>query len=393
MLPDDYWTFLKKLISTKSLSCEEGDVASIIESEMKLLGYDDVFIDKIGNVIGIIDKGDGPVVCLNGHMDHVPEGSLENWKTPPYKPTVIDGKLYGRATVDMKGALAAMIYAAAKAKKLDDIHGKIVVTAVVQEELQEGLGMQYIVEHEKMNFDAVILGEATNLNLAIGHRGRGELIIRVYGKTSHASMPELGDNAIYHAVPIIEEIMEFQQELPEHQKLGKGTVAVTAIRAYPGEGPIIPDKVELNVDRRMILGVTQKDLVQQLESIISRAKRKDSNISAEVELITLNTRSYTGYEMEVTRFFPTWLMDEQHSIVVKAKYALSEVLGHEPNLITWRFSTDGAYTNGVAKIPTIGFGPGDESLAHQPNEYVPLEHLKVAYNGYVSLIKTLTTYT
>ena len=129
MLPDDYWTFLKKLISTKSLSCEEGDVASIIESEMKLLGYDDVFIDKIGNVIGIIDKGDGPVVCLNGHMDHVPEGSLENWKTPPYKPTVIDGKLYGRATVDMKGALAAMIYAAAKAKKLDDMHGKIVVTA------------------------------------------------------------------------------------------------------------------------------------------------------------------------------------------------------------------------------------------------------------------------
>lgn len=389
MLPERYWIFLKKLIATKSLSSEEQNVAKIIEKEMKYLNFDEVHIDGIGNVIGVIDMGTGPSICLNGHMDHVPEGQLSNWIYGPYEPTIHNGKLYGRATVDMKSALATMVYAAAQAKKDTSFKGKIIVAAVVQEELQEGLGMKFLIEHEKMHFDAVILGEATNLNLAIGHRGRGELKIIIRGRTSHASMPELGDNAIYHAISILQEIQTLQDELPEHPKLGKGTVSVTAIRAFPGEGPIVPDLCVLNIDRRMILGVSELDLVEQMNNIIERAKQKDPNLDATTEMIRVKTKSYTGYEEEITRYFPTWLMDENHKLVVSSRDAIKSVLGVDPKLITWRFSTDGAYTNGVKKIPTVGFGPGDESLAHQPNEYVPIGHLERAYLCYISMITNI----
>jgi len=141
---------------------------------------------------------------LTGHLDHDPEGDLKNWIYPPYEAVITNGILYGRASVDMKSAVASMIYAAAKARDLGVIRGKLIVAAVVLEELQEGIAMKNIVENHNILPDIVILGEATNLNLAIGHRGRAEIEVIVYGKNSHASMPELGDNAIYKALPFLQ---------------------------------------------------------------------------------------------------------------------------------------------------------------------------------------------
>ena len=98
---------------------------------MKKLEYDEVFTDELGSVIGIINGKREKTLCFNGHMDHVPEGDPNNWKYPPYSATIEGDNLYGRATVDMKSALASMIYAAAKARDKEMSNGRIVVTAVV----------------------------------------------------------------------------------------------------------------------------------------------------------------------------------------------------------------------------------------------------------------------
>ena len=382
--------FLSNLIKIPSLSGHEDKVAKILETEMKNLDFDEVFVDDMGNVIGRITNGKGPKICYNGHMDHVPVGELKNWKYDPFSAKIVDGVMYGRATVDMKSALAAMVYGVKRASDDGHIKGTVYVVGVVHEELQEGVAMRYIVEEDGLSFDAVVLGEATNLNLAIGHRGRVEAEIIVYGKTSHASMPEFGDNAIYHAIPILQEIIESQKTLPEHKDLGKGTIAVTSIRAYPGEGPVVPDKCRIVIDRRTAKFITREDFLNELDGIIERAKMKDKRILSEYHILKTKVNCYTGLELEAERFFPTWLMERTHPVVQAGKLAIKNTLGKDPMVITWRFSTDGVYTNGIKKIPTIGFGPGDESLAHQPNEHIRVNDVITAIDGYANLAKELT---
>ena len=389
-MKNDFLSFLSALIKTPSLSGHEDKVAKILEAEMKKLEFDEVFIDDMGNVIGRISSGKGPKICYNGHMDHVPVGELKNWKYNPFSAKIVGEIMYGRATVDMKSALAAMIYGVKKASEKDNIKGSVYVAGVVHEELQEGVAMKYVVEEDGLFFDAVVLGEATNLNLAIGHRGRIEAEIVVYGKTSHASMPEFGDNAIYHAIPILQEIIESQKTLPKHESLGKGTVAVTSIRAYPGEGPVVPDKCRLIIDRRTAQFITKDAFLSELKRIIDKAKTKDKGINAEYSILKTKVNCYTGLELEAERFFPTWLMEKTNPVVNAGKVAIRNTIGREPQIITWRFSTDGVYTNGIKRIPTIGFGPGDERLAHQPNEHIKINDVFTAIDGYANLAKELT---
>jgi len=127
----DVLNFVISLVKTPSLPGQEGKVAKIIYDQMKKLEYDEVFTDELGSVIGIINGKREKTLCFNGHMDHVPEGDPNNWKYPPYSATIEGDNLYGRATVDMKSALASMIYAAAKARDKEMSNGRIVVTAVV----------------------------------------------------------------------------------------------------------------------------------------------------------------------------------------------------------------------------------------------------------------------
>ena len=379
----NFLNFLTSLIKTPSLSGHEEKVAELIFSEMKKLDYDDIFIDELGSVVGIINEGKGRTLCLNGHIDHVPEGNLENWHYPPYSATIVDNVLYGRGTADMKGAVASMVYAAAKARETNKIKGKLVVAAVVLEELQEGIAMKNIVEQHGIVPDLVILGEATRLNLAIGHRGRAELEIVVSGKTSHASMPELADNAVFKALPFLNELKDINEQMPQHPVLGKGTLALTRIISEPSEGPITPDKCKIYLDRRFSVPSTEEDVLKEIEQLIEKAKipKKDVHFRIlESELLC-----YTGKRIIAKRFFPKWFMDRESDIVKEAVQALN-MAGLSPDVITWRFGTDGSYTAGERNIPTIGFGPGDERLAHQPNEHISLSDIYKAIDGYVSLI-------
>jgi len=384
----DVLNFVISLVKTPSPPGQEGKVAKIIYDEMKKLEYDEVFTDELGSVIGIINGKRGKTLCFNGHMDHVPEGDPSNWKYPPYSATIEGDNLYGRATVDMKSALASMIYTAAKARDKEMSNGRIVVTAVVFEELHEGIAMKNIVENHNINPDIVVLGEPTNLNLAIGHRGRAEIEITVYGKTSHASMPELGDNAIFKALPLLRVLKNINKEMPEHPVLGKETLALTKIVSEPPEGPIIPDKCRIFLDRRISVLSTKEEILQETQKILDSISDKLSKDDVKYKIIETELKCYTGYTLKAERFFYKWVLDKEDPLVKKSIKALEEA-GLTPKTIIWRFGTDGSYTAGEKGIPTIGFGPGDEHLAHQPNEHISIKDVNKAINGYISLAKNL----
>ena len=369
--------FLGRLIKTPSLSGEEEEIAGIVTDEMRALGYS-VDVDEMGNVIARRGGKNGRTILFDGHLDHIQPGAIDSWSHPPYAAEVVDGVLYGRATVDMKGALAAMIYGCAAPK----LSGEVVLTLVVHEETNEGVATRKIIEEKNLELDACVLGEPTDLKLSIGQRGRCVFKIVTRGVTSHASMPELGENALYEMTPIIDRLKEANQRLPSHPFLGAGSMAVTSVTCRPGAGPIVPDYCEIQVDRRLVPQET-------LDGVLS--EMKEYALGAEVGLLVDELICYTGYETKAEQYFQGWITDRDHWSVVESMGALEMGLGEKPEIIGWRFSTDGVATAGELGIPTIGFGPGDPALAHQPNERIALADVASAARGYCALAYRLTS--
>ena len=349
--------FLRRLVSTPSLSGHEGEVAEIVVREMEALGYE-VAVDEMGNVIGRRGGG-GRLILFDGHMDHVEPGSPDRWSHDPYGGEIVDGVLYGRGSVDMKGGLAAMIYGCS----LPEPKREIVVSCVVHEETVEGVATKRILEGLRGKPDAAVICEPSDLKLSLGQRGRCVLRVRTRGVTSHASMPELGVNAIYEMLPVLQGIRELGAKLPRHPLLGAGSIAVTDIRCSPGSGPIIPDLCTITVDRRLIPGEDPEGVLEELRGLAS---------GLEAELVEEEMVCYTGYRVRVRQYFPGWITPEEHWLVREGQESLEEALGRRPETTTWRFSTDGVATAGELGIPSIGFGPGDPSLAHQPDEHIAL---------------------
>ncbi|MEM4726630.1 MAG: YgeY family selenium metabolism-linked hydrolase [Candidatus Bathyarchaeia archaeon] len=365
--------FLRRLIETPSLSGHEEKLAELIVESMEILGYD-VTVDEMGSVIGTLGEGERPVI-FDGHMDHVSEGSPKSWSHPPYAAEIDGDVVYGRGAVDMKASLAAMIYGCAASEPSE----KVVVACVVHEETNEGVALREIIERRMPRPKACILGEPTDLKLSIGQRGRTVFKITTHGLTSHASMPELGINSIYRMIPVIERLMQANEKLPRDPFLGAGTIAVTGIRSSP-EGPVVPDLCEVLVDRRLIPS-------ESLEGVLEEMRRLAPE--ADVELMVEEITCYTGLRRTVLQYFPGWLIHPESRLVTLCLEALEASLGYRPETTVWRFSTDGVATAGMLGIPTVGFGPGDPSLAHRPDERVSIADVKAAARGFCALSSRL----
>lgn len=362
--------FLQDLIRIPSLSSQEGRVAKRIAAEMKKLKYDEVTIDPQGNVIGRIGSGK-KVIALDGHIDTVDVGDLAAWKTDPFDPVIKKGVMYGRGTTDMKGGVAASVYAGAMLKKTDFAkHGTLYVTATVQEEDCDGLCWQYIAREDKIRPDVVVITEPTSLRIYRGQRGRMELEIETTGVSCHGSAPERGVNAIYAMAPIIADIEKLNERLKPRKPLGKGTVTISHIRSRSPSLCAVADGCVIHLDRRLTLGETEAVVVKQLKALPSVKKAK-----AKIRVLNYDTPSYTGLTYPTKKYFPTWYAPDAAHEVKTAVKAYREVFGGEPEVGHWTFSTNGVATAGLEGIPTVGFGPGHEHFAHAPNECVELDHL------------------
>jgi putative selenium metabolism hydrolase len=285
----------------------------------------------------------------------------------------------------MKGAIASQVYAGGIIKNLDLPHrGDIIVTSVVQEEPAECLGMAYLCDvtfkQRGITADFVVSGEPSELKIMLGHKGRVELKVTTVGRTSHGSAPWRGVNAVYKMLPVLSKVQTLDANLPTHELLGKSTISLTVISCSPGRLSVIPDLCSVALDRRFIPNETPDQAVKQVEAILKDVGQDDPEFKGSARIHELEEISYTGMKTLARKVMPAWHTSKDHPRVIQACGALEE-LGQEVEFGYWDFATDGSHTAAVLGIPTIGYGPGEESLAHTSRERINLNSLVHSVTG------------
>ncbi len=372
---------LSELVKIKSLSGEEKEVVLTVKKMMEAVGFDEVRIDGLGNAIGRIGNGK-KVIAIDGHIDTVDLGNPDDWDFDPLGGEIKNGFVHGRGTADQSGGPAAFITAGRILKELgleNDV--TIYFTATVMEEDCDGLCWKYIVEEEKIKPECVIVTEPTNLGIYRGHRGRIEIEVSFHGLSAHGSAPERGKNAIYMASKAALEVEKLNERLADDAFLGKGTITISEFVSSSPSLCAVSDFAKLHLDRRLTWGEDKEAALNQIQEIVD-------GVDAKVVLLNYNKTSYTGLTYGMEKYYPTWKIDENHKIIQTGVKTFSDLFISEPKLDKWTFSTNAVAINGLHKIPVIGFGPGQEEMAHAPNEKVPIDHLVKASAFYAYYCQT-----
>ena len=368
---------LSKLIKIKSLSTEEKEVQLELKRQMEEAGFDEVKIDGLGNVIGRIGNG-SKILAIDGHMDTVDMGTLENWDFDPLGGEIKDGFVHGRGTVDQEGGPAAFVTSGKILKELGfDKDLTIFFVGSVMEEDCDGLCWKYIIEEEGIKPDFVISTEPTNLGVYRGHRRRMEIYVSFTGVSAHGSAPERGKNAIYMASKAALEIEKLNEQLKYDDFLGKGSITISEFVSSSPSLCAVADFARLHLDRRLTWGETKESAVKEIEDIVT-------NLGGKVEVLDYSEKAYTGLEYGMEKYYPTWKLPEEHELVQTGVTTFENLFGSKPKVDKWTFSTNAVTITGIYGIPTIGFGPGNEVLAHAPNEKVAIDDLVKASAFYAA---------
>ncbi|MEO5510716.1 MAG: M20/M25/M40 family metallo-hydrolase [Longimicrobiales bacterium] len=396
--------FAQDLIRIPGAPGCEGDVAVRVAAEFERLAFDEVYTDEVGNVIGIIrGNADAPPVMLSSHMDVVDVGDSASWEYPPYDAVVADGYLHGRGAMDIKGPLAIQTYAAAHFVGRPPA-GDIIVAHTVLEE-RGGWGMEHLmnaceesttrvskpgVTHIRKP-GAVIIGEATNGDICVGHRGRAEIIIDVIGLAGHASAPERARNPLDVLPSLLPALQSFSAKLVEIDPLlGRSSAVPTAIETLPRSRNVIPDIARVVLDWRVLPFVTAENAVTMLRQHLDRNVTLPEGFGMDIRYSVERQRTYTGKQRDRRMFTPGFLLDPQHAVAKAAVAVIKTESGRMPAIRPWTFATDGGHTCGVHGIPTIGYAPGEERYAHTNRERLALDQAEQVYNTYPKLIAAVS---
>jgi putative selenium metabolism hydrolase len=371
--------FLRDMIAIPSESCQEREVIRRIKKEMEAVGFDEVKIDAMGNVLGRVGRGKR-VIAMDAHIDTVGVGDPKSWKWDPYKGRLENGIIYGRGASDQEGGMASMVYACRVIKDLK-LEGDYTlwITGTVQEEDCDGLCWQYLLKEKVLEPEVVVITEPTNLNIHRGHRGRMEIGVTTRGISCHGSAPERGKNAVYMMARIVAEIERLNERIGSDAFLGKGTVTVTTIECDTPSLCAIPDRAYIHLDRRLTRGETRESAVAEVKEAIKRA-----GVEATVTVLRYSVPSYAGLVYETEKYYPTWVLEENHPLCKASVETCRRMLAKEPKVDKWTFSTNGVATMGMMGIPTIGFGPANEVYAHTVDDQVPVDHLVKAAAFYAA---------
>jgi putative selenium metabolism hydrolase len=369
--------FLRDLIAIPGESCQEGPVVERVRCEMEAAGFDEVRVDPMGNILGRIGHG-RKVIMMDSHLDTVGVGDPKEWPFDPHRGKVEEGCVWGRGAADQRAGIACLVFAGRIIKELD-LAGDYTFYAVgsIQEEDCDGLPWLYILREDGLRPDCVVITEPTNLGVYRGHRGRMEIEVRLRGISCHASAPERGDNPVYKMARVVAEVEKLNERLRCDPFLGKGTVAVTEIRSVSPSLCAVPAACAIHLDRRLTAGETRESAVAEIKALPGAA-------GAEVVVPEYDRPSYTGLRYPMEKYYPTWVLPEDHPAVRAGVETCRQLYGAPPAVDKWTFSTNGVATMGIMGVPTIGFGPGQEDVAHTARESVPIEHLVLATQFYTA---------
>lgn len=357
------------LIRAHSPSGREGPATRVLMDAFYDHGFDEARVDEVGNAIGVFRRGDGPTLMLCGHLDTVPLGAEERWPHPPLSGVVEGGRLWGRGACDMKGALASMVFAAADAAA-SGFRGTLIVSGVVQEEVG-GLGARHL--GATLDYDAVVLGEPSKLRLMLGHRGCTVVEVVFPGAIAHAAKASLGENALTHAGRYLVALEDL--ELPSDPVFGGSSATPTRLTSLPSDSSnVVPGEARLTVDYRSLPDESAAALVARLRSIA-----EDERIS-----VSVAQDPQRGNGQASLRTAPAYLVDAGLPVVATARAAFTRALArHGRTLVegVWWFCTDAPHL-AQRGAPVVGFGPGEEELAHTTNESIEVADLHAARDAY-----------
>jgi acetylornithine deacetylase/succinyl-diaminopimelate desuccinylase len=346
----------------------ETAVARFLAGWLERNGIDVVLrpvVEERPNVIATLrGQGKGPSLMLNGHLDTVPPYTMA---IDPFSGEVKDGKLWGRGSVDMKGACAAMAMALVALKRSGvELEGDLFFTGVINEELKSEGSEDIVLNGPKA--DAVIVGEPSELNISAGHRGLEWIEIEVIGRAAHGGRPHLGINAISKMAAFIRKL---EVELPPRLKA----------RTHPLMGPPIfnlgviqggmqpssvADRCILQVDRRLTPGETWQSVFAELEQIIGLCRAEDPEFKAVLRRIPDNMATMDHLPME----FPL-----SHPLKGILDLSVEEVTGRKPDLTCCTGWTDAALFANQGGTPALVLGPGTIAVAHGAEEHCPAEQI------------------
>ena len=205
-----------------------------------------------------------------------------------------------------------------------------------------------------------------------------EITVAFKGISAHGSAPERGKNAIYMASKVCLEIEKLNERLKSDDFLGKGSVTISEFVSGSPSLCAVADYARIHLDRRLTWGETKESAVAEIMELVE-------GTDAVVEVLQYEETAYTGLRYGMEKYYPTWKIEEEHHLVVRAQEAFAGLFDREPLTDKWTFSTNGVTINGYYKIPCIGFGPGNEVMAHAPNERVPVGDLVAASAFYAGL--------
>jgi len=374
----DLVTFTQELVRIKSFSGQEEQVAKAIVSKMEALGYDEVKIDRFGNVLGRMGFGE-KAILFESHTDTVRVHDEDLWDVPSFSGEIIDGFLWGRGSVDMKSGIAASVYAAAIARNSGMISGKSVyVSCSVIEEDCDGEGLKHMLEEFNLKPDYAVICEPSSNLITTGHKGKAQIIIKTKGVSAHSSAPEKGVNAIYEMAEIIERVMQTNLELMKNSGR-RGTLVLSRISSTGVSLNAVPSECEITLDRRMVMGETEQTIQNEVGKIIAGK-------NATWEIDTVHRKTWTGEAITYRPLHQAWEISLDHHLSKTFIKAYAEVFGHAPKKFDyWDFSTN-AVALVSSGIPTIGFGPGEHKLAHMRNEKCRVKQILDACAFYAKVI-------
>lgn len=372
-------SFCQELIQIPSYTGQEQEVADYIVERMLTLGYDRAWVDGVGNVIGEIrGEKSGPKLLYDGHIDTIPVSGSEEWINEPFEGIIEDGYLYGRGAMS-KGALASMVYGLAPlVQHKAQLAGSVFVSGTVGKEQFEGLAFRQVMQVIKPDY--VIISEATGLNICHGQRGRAQIIAMTSGKAAHSAIASAGKNAGYRMLSLVQEMLK--QATFSKDSLGQGSLELTHIASAPSpSSSTVPHKCWATFDRYIVQGETEEAILEPFHKVIEFLQAEDVGFEAEVGIVETGIECYTGQYLTGKRFFPAWMIPSEHELVSRSLTALTTA-GFSPKLSCYQISTNGSYSAGMAKVPTIGFGPGCQEDMHIADERLELSQLRAAAKGY-----------
>lgn len=375
-------SFLRDIIAIPSYDGDIRNVAARVEQELRALGFSDIHYAPYGDIVARIGNGK-KILLYDSHLDTVGAGDEREWKHGAFSGAIENGLMYGRGTVDEKGSTPPMIYGLKIAYDLGLLSDITAYYFGSIEEWCEGLSAQVFAEEEKVKPDFVVIGEPTNMRVVRGHKGRCEFRVTAKGRSAHGASHWLGDNAIYKMQEVLRAIPELDARLPSDPFLGRGSIVATVIQAQGGSFNVVPDRCEIILDRRLTIGETAEQALTQVRALLPSR-------DFEVEFLRYTRPSYNGYRREHEQIFPAWTFAESHPLI-RAAIETSRAIGLETMTGKWNFSTNGAYWAGVAGIPSVGFGPGEEEIVHMVDERVRVDDVVRATEWYALLPQFIRT--